>query len=240
MPRDIFGDVVRPSVKLGTRAWYTVPLSIAAHIAVAAVVIVVPLMATDALPAPSRMLASFVATAPPPPPPPVAPAAPQQKQQTSPDSNPDAAPLNAPDKIADEAPPSPPPLGTVAEGGLPGPFGASTGTTTGLVPPPPPPPAPALTKPLPVGGDIKPPAKIKDVPPVYPRIAQENRVSGTVIIQATIGVDGRVTNAQLLKSVPLLDDAALTAVRQWRFTPTRLNGVPIPVLMTVTVAFRLD
>ena len=61
-----------------------------------------------------------------------------------------------------------------------------------------------------------------------------------VIIEATIGIDGRVTNARLLRSVPLLDQAALEAVRQWTYTPTTLNGVPVPVLMTVTVRFQLQ
>ena len=61
-----------------------------------------------------------------------------------------------------------------------------------------------------------------------------------MIIEATIGVDGRVVNARILRSVPLLDDAALDAVRQWEYTPTLLNGVPVPVIMTVTVQFTLS
>lgn len=60
-----------------------------------------------------------------------------------------------------------------------------------------------------------------------------------MIIEATIGVDGRLINARLLRSIPLLDQAALEAVRQWEFTPTLLNGVPVPVIMTVTVNFTL-
>jgi periplasmic protein TonB len=61
-----------------------------------------------------------------------------------------------------------------------------------------------------------------------------------VIIEATIGSDGRVQNARVLRSIPLLDDAALDAVKQWQYVPTLLNGVPVPVVMTVTVQFRLD
>ena len=64
-------------------------------------------------------------------------------------------------------------------------------------------------------------------------------MQGIVIIEATIGADGRVTNARILRSVPLLDQAAIDAVRQWEFTPTLLNGVPVPVVMTVTVNFTL-
>ena len=239
MPHDLFGDVVRPSVKLGSRAWYTVPLSIAAHVALAAVIIVVPLMATDTLPSPSRVLATFVATSPPPPPPPVAPA-PARRDNAQTTSDPTVAPTDPPSKIVDEvAPPAPPTTGVGIEGGLPVEFGTPGGTGLSVVPAPPP-PVPVITRPLPVGGDIKPPTKIKDVRPIDPQIAQANRVQGLVIIEATISADGKVTNARILKSVPLLDQAALDAVLQWRFTTPRLNGVPIPVLMTVSVDFRLQ
>ena len=103
--------------------------------------------------------------------------------------------------------------------------------------PPPPPPQQA---PVRVGGNIKPPTKTRDVKPVYPAIAQSARVQGVVIIEATIGPDGKVNDARVLRSIPLLDQAALDAVKQWEFTPTLLNGVPVPVIMTVTVNFTLQ
>ena len=84
------------------------------------------------------------------------------------------------------------------------------------------------------------PQKTRDVRPVYPPIAQSARVQGIVIIEATIGPDGAVKDAKVLRSIPLLDQAALDAVRQWVFTPTLLNGVPVPVIMTVTVQFTLQ
>lgn len=102
------------------------------------------------------------------------------------------------------------------------------------------PPPPAPTKPLVVGGQIRRPMKTRDVRPMYPSIAQAARVQGIVIIECTIGADGAVVDAKVLRSVPLLDEAALTAVRQWVFTPTLLNGVPHPVVMTVTVQFNLQ
>jgi TonB family protein len=74
--------------------------------------------------------------------------------------------------------------------------------------------------------------------PVYPAIAQSARVSGTVTIEATIGPDGKVTDATVVRSVPMLDQAALDAVRQWEYLPTLLNGVPVPVVMSVTVNFK--
>jgi len=88
-----------------------------------------------------------------------------------------------------------------------------------------------------IGGQIKAPTKIKDVKPVYPAIAQSARIAGVVTIEATIGPDGKVIDAKVLRSIPLLDEAALDAVRQWEYTPTLLNGVPVPVLVTVTINF---
>jgi protein TonB len=91
-----------------------------------------------------------------------------------------------------------------------------------------------------VGGAIKAPQKVLDVKPVYPPIALASRVSGVVIIEARIGADGAIEDARVLRSIPLLDEAALDAVRQWRFTPTLLNGQAVPIMMTMTVNFTLD
>jgi TonB family protein len=74
---------------------------------------------------------------------------------------------------------------------------------------------------------------------VYPKIAQSARVQGVVILEATIGPDGSVQDAKVLRSIPLLDQAAVDAVKQWQFAPTLLNGAPVPVIMTVTVNFTL-
>jgi protein TonB len=84
------------------------------------------------------------------------------------------------------------------------------------------------------------PRKIHDVAPRYPELAQHAGVQGMVIIEAVIAVDGSVRDARVLRSVPLLDHAALDAVKQWRYAPTRLGGVAVPVIVTVTVQFRLQ
>jgi bla regulator protein blaR1 len=108
--------------------------------------------------------------------------------------------------------------------------GGETGTFT-------PSPEPSAGGPIRVGGSIKEPKKIKDVKPDYPEIAQNAGVTGVVILDAVIDRDGYVEDVRVLRSVALLDDAAMSAVRQWRFTPTLLNGQPVAVLMTVTVNF---
>lgn len=89
-----------------------------------------------------------------------------------------------------------------------------------------------------VGGNISPPRKVVDVQPVMPEVALQAGVRGVVIVEITIDGDGTVKDAKILRSIPLLDEAALNAVRQWRYTPTTLGGQPVPVLMTVTVDFR--
>jgi protein TonB len=152
--------------------------------------------------------------------------------------NPNAAPIEAPKEIKPESnlPSVSEGVPGGVEGGVPG--GVVGGVVGGLPTAPPPPPPPQA--PVRVGGAIKQPTKVKNVNPVYPPIAQSARVSGVVIIEATIGQDGRVKDAKVLRSIPLLDQAALDAVKQWQFTPTLLNGVPVAVIMTVTVNFTLQ
>ena len=91
-----------------------------------------------------------------------------------------------------------------------------------------------------MGGNIKQPTKTKDVRPVYPPIAQSARVQGVVIIEAVIGPNGRVHGRARAPLHSSARSAALDAVKQWEFTPTLLNGVPVPVIMTVTVNFALS
>jgi TonB family protein len=91
-----------------------------------------------------------------------------------------------------------------------------------------------------VGGEIRPPNKTVDVRAVYPDVAQKARVQGVVICDVLIGPDGKVADARIRRSIPLLDQAAIDAVRQWEFTPTLLNGNPVPIIMTVTVNFTLS
>ena len=95
-------------------------------------------------------------------------------------------------------------------------------------------------EPVRVGGDIRPPNRITNVNPVYPDIAKQARVQGIVILEAIIDPQGNVTNVRVLRSIPLLDQSAIEAVKQWKYEPTLLNGVPVPIVMTVTVNFALS
>jgi len=235
-------DLSRPApARPGSRrvtplvAW---PVSIGAHVVVLGAVLVIPLMAADVLPTPQDVIA-FMQTVPVPEPP--APPAPVRPVATVIHAVADQglAPVQAPSAVGPESGvviPADSGIGDASragivpgvEGGVPDPLG----WTPALPPPPAPPVRP--------GGDIRRPVKIADASPIYPPLALSARVQGVVIIEAIIGKTGIVEEATVLRSVPLLDAAALAAVRQWRYTPTLLNGVPVSVIMTVTVTFSLD
>jgi protein TonB len=106
--------------------------------------------------------------------------------------------------------------------------------------PPTPPQAPTPDGPQRLHRGIQAPRKIVDVAPRYPALARETRIAGTVILDVIIDEHGVVTSTRVLKSVAFLDQAAIDAVQQWKFTPARLNGEAIPIVMTVTVTFRLQ
>jgi len=101
-----------------------------------------------------------------------------------------------------------------------------------------------LERPVPtpvrIGGAIKEPRKTRQVNPVYPKEAVAARIQGVVILECTISPEGKVVQVKTLRSVPMLEAAAVEAVKQWEYTPTLLNGAPVPVIMTVTVNFKLS
>jgi protein TonB len=234
MPRDLFGDVTHPSISVGNRKRYTVPLSLAAHVSVIVAVVFVSLVAQEYVPIP-REVVTFVAGAdiptPPTPPPSIA--------KRPPPPSYDAIPTEAPTGITPDDGTDRTPYedfaATVDTGSV---IPGDPSVEIGLVAPPPPPPQPRAT--VRPGGSIRTPTKIRDVPPVYPTIARLSRVQGTVILEALLDENGRVQNLKVLRSYPLLDQAAIDAVRQWEYTPTLLNGVPVTVIMTVTVTFQLQ
>jgi protein TonB len=112
---------------------------------------------------------------------------------------------------------------------------SGVGIATSLPAPPPPHAAP----PFRLHSGMKATVKTTDVAPTYPAIARSARVQGVVILEAVLDAAGRVQSVSVLRSIPLLDQAAVDAVRQWRFTPALLNGEAVPVVMTVTVNFTL-
>lgn len=220
-------------------------ISTAAQMTILGLVLALPvLFFTDRLPEASTVMA-FVAPAPPPPsppPPPPAPAAAAALARRPVPTTGTAAPVVAPNAILPESPA----LDTGEDGvlgGVPGgiPGGVVGGFVTDFaVPPPPPlPPPPAPRTPVRVGGEIKQPALLHRVEPVYPPLAVAASLEGTVILEAIVDEDGRVTNVRVLRSMGVLDRAAIDAVRQWRYAPLLLNGRPSPFELTVVLSFRL-
>jgi protein TonB len=221
-------------------------LSSMLHTSLLGGVVIVPLMfMTDTMPHMPTMMAFVAAIPAPPPAPPPPPPTPRANDAPArvAASNPNAAPVAAPSRIEPELPGQTegdisPAVGGV-EGGVPG--GVAGGIVGGLAaaPPPPPPPPPAPQTPVHVGGEIQPPKLLRRVEPTYPDIAVNARVEGTVILEAIIDHDGAVQSVKVLRSVSLLDKAAVAAVEQWRYSPTILNGKPVPVILTVVISFKI-
>jgi protein TonB len=217
----------------------SLPISIAIHLVVLLAIFVIPLVANVVVPAVIVTLPDYVRVAPMPPPPVVtARQEPRSPNITASDSS--AAPTHAPDTLhAETAQPSfvPGPV-LDATAGLPTTPGALPTGPVISAPPPPDPPKPA--GPVRVADLPVAPRKTVDVRPIYPDIARLARVEGTVIMEAMLDPSGHVTQLRVIKSVPMLDQAALDAVRQWRYTPSLYYGRPVSVLMTVTVRFTLQ
>jgi len=212
----------------------TVLLSSLLQIIGLGLIVVVPsLYAAQNLPNVPKMTAFVVAPPPVPPPPPPAPPAVKDAAAKVMTTSPNAAPVEAPSSIA----PEPADAGVVSLAGVEG--GVTGGVVGGLAEALPPPPPPPPRGPVHVGGDIHPPALVRRVEPVYPAVALAAHVEGTVILEAIIDEDGSVQSVKLLRSIPLLDKAAVTAVEQWRYSPVMLNGSPVRVVLTVTVTFKI-
>jgi protein TonB len=230
----------------GTNKWWTVLVSSAFQIAFLAILILIPLIYTEALP--KTMMATML-TAPPPPPPPPPPPAPAQVVHVKPQAHlMDAGKLVAPKVIPKEIKiikeDAEPDMGAVGmAGGVPGGVaggsmgGVLGGVIGGMAPAP---PKPKQTGPLRVGGNVQAARIINRVQPIYPPLARQTRISGTVRLHAIIGKDGMIQQLEVLNGHPLLQQAALDAVRQWRYQPTLLNGEPVEVDTTIDVIFSLN
>jgi periplasmic protein TonB len=227
----------------------TLTVSALVHGLLVLLVVAVPLFFGETLPEPSSALRAFFVTppdvAPPPPPPP--PPAPAAHSRAVPPSTPPVVPettFTAPVEIP-AAPPRPEEgLAFGVEGGVPGgveggvPGGVVGGIVGGL---PSEAPAPVEAKRVVrVGGNIHPPALIERVTPVYPDVAIQARLKAMVILEARVGEDGRVKGVKVLRGQLLFDQAAVDAVKQWRYRPLLLNGQPTEFDVTITVTFNLQ
>ena len=215
----------------------SLPVSIGVHLLALIVLLIVPITADGHLPDIPGKITAYIAAMPAPPPPVVRP--PDVRTTTPvPARAPEVAPTIAPVGIRPEIPSELPVVRDVPVGE----FGSSVGDLGAVLEGPtlPLPPPPKPVGPIRVSQLVQPPRKIVDTRPIYPELAIRARVEGTVVLEAILDPRGRVDHLRVVKSEPLLDGAALDAVRQWRYTPSVLNGQPVAVLMTVTVRFTLS
>lgn len=238
---------------------WTVAVSFLLQIVLIGIAILIPLYFTDSLP--KTQLTSFLVAPPPPPPPPPPPAAAPVKVVKVIPRQFDAGRLMAPKAIPKEIAmikeeELPPPVagGVGVVGGVPGGVagGSAGGVLGGIIgsvptaapPPPPPPPVKEAPKPVTpqrirVGGNVQQARLIKQPRPVYPPLAKQARIQGTVRFNAIIGKDGTIMNLQLVSGHPLLVPSATEAVKQWVYQPTLLNGEPVEVVTQIDVNFTL-
>jgi protein TonB len=219
----------------------SVPISIGLHLLALFLIFVIPLTANIVLPMVTVELPDYVRLAPMPPPPEVAAPAHARRTLEAPPNAP-SVPTSAPPAIVDNpiepphyGPPGPPDATAGIVPGVGSVLGTNVDAPTALVSPPPRKAGPVRVADLPV-----PPRKIVDARPIYPEIARQAKREGTVVMEAVLDPTGRITQLRVIQSVPLLDQAALDAVRQWRYTPTTLGGHPVSVLMTITIRFTLQ
>ena len=236
-----------PNPKKTNKPW-TVMVSMLFQVGFLAILILIPLIYTEALP--KTMMATML-TAPPPPPPPPPPPAAAQIVHVKPQAHlMDAGKLMAPKVIPkdvkiikEDAEPDMGAMGTT--GGVPGgvaggSMGGVLGGVIGGMGGAPPPPKPKPTGPIRVGGNVQAARILNRVQPVYPPLARQTRIAGTVRLHAIISKDGTIQQLEVMSGHPLLQQAALDAVRQWRYQPTLLNGDPVEVDTTIDVIFSLN
>lgn len=230
-------------------------VSVGLHMVAITLLAIPVLFMANQLPEVPTMMA-FVAPvpAPPPPPPPPPPQVARAAERRPDTARPPevkselVAPLETPDRIEPEPLAEPSSvadaLGVIGgvEGGVAG--GVVGGVVGGLpepLPPPPPPPVVAQARrPVRIGGEIRAPELVRRIEPAYPQLAVSAQIEGLAILEAVVDEAGRVTDVTILKSAhPLLDREAIMAVKQWRYSPLKLNGKNQPFVLTVTLSFSL-
>ena len=231
--------------KLKTKRGGTTTIAFFVQVIIIGIMVLIPLLFTEALPDAMRM--TFLAAPPPPPPPPPPPAAVVRVKQVETDivNNQLRQPTRIPKKvemIKEDA--APPPIDAGVVGGVPGGVpGGSMGGVMGSIlsatnAPPPKVAAPTRIR---VSSGVTQGLLVRRIEPQYPQMAKIARVQGAVVLAAVIGKDGAIENLHVVSTAsPLLNQAALDAVRQWKYRPYILNGEPVEVDTTVTVNFTLS
>jgi protein TonB len=231
--------------RLKTKRGRTTTFAFILEIGLIGIMVLLPLIFTEALP--KQQLMTFLVAPPPPPPPPPPAAAPvhiQHQVQTDIVNGALRTPTKIPQKIQmikeDEAPPAMASAGVV--GGVPGgiPGGQMGGVIGGIISSTPVAvPKVAAPQRVRVSAGVTSGLLVRKVNPVYPPLARQARISGTVVLRAVISKDGSIENLSLVSGHPMLAPAAIDAVKQWKYKPYLLNGEPVEVDTEVQVNFTL-
>jgi protein TonB len=238
-------SLIESAPRFKTKRLSTTILSFTLQVLLIGVLILIPLIYTDALPK-TQLMTFLVAPPPPPPPPPPPAAAPVRVVRAVSEmvNNQLRTPTRIPDKIQmikeEEAPPD---LGAGGvPGGVPGgiPGGAAGGVIGGIVSSTAAIPKQVAVQRVRVSTGVATGLLIRKVTPNYPQLAKQARIQGTVVLQAEISKDGTIQNLQLISGHPMLAPAAIEAVKQWRYKPYLLNGEPVAVETQVVVNFSLS
>ncbi len=235
-------SLIESGGKLKTARGRTTTFSFIFEAVVVGVMVLIPLLFTEALPKAQLMMALVAPPPPPPPPPPTAAVKIVKQVQTDIVNGQLRTPTKIPKKVEivkeEEAPP--PSMGVV--GGVPGgvPGGQMGGVIGGIISSTPMAVPKVAVQRVRVSQGVTAGLVIKRVNPTYPPLARTARVQGSVVLAAVIGKDGSIQNLHVLSGHPLLTQAALEAVKQWRYKPYILNGEPVEVDTQVTVNFTLS
>jgi protein TonB len=236
-------SLIESGNKLKTKRLFTSVVSFIGQFALIGILILIPLIYTDALPK-GNLMTFLVAPPPPPPPPPPAAAVKVVKIQSEVINGQLRTPTKIPDKVQmikeEEAPPD---MGGGVPGGVPGGIpGGSTGGVMGGILSSANAAIPKVATPqrVRVSSGVSTGLLIKKVTPNYPQLAKQARIQGSVVLQAEISKEGTIQNLQLISGHPMLAPAAIEAVKQWRYKPYLLNGEPVAVETQVVVNFSLS
>jgi protein TonB len=241
-------SLIESGGRLRTKRGATTLVSFILQVILIGILVILPLVFTEALP--KQQLMTFLVAPPPPPPPPPPPAAAPVKTvkvvQTDIINGQLRTPTKIPEKVQmikeEEAPP-PVMSASGVVGGVPGgvPGGQMGGVIGGIISSTPVAvPKVAAPQRVRVSQGVSQGLLVKKVQPTYPPLARQARIQGTVVLQAEISKDGTIENLRLISGHPMLAPAAIEAVKQWRYRPYMLNGEPVAVETTVMVNFTLS
>jgi protein TonB len=239
-------SLIESGGRLKSKRGMTTTISFLIQVVLIGILVLIPLLFTEALP--KQQLMTFLVAPPPPPPPPPPPAAAPikiVKRQSDIQNGQLRTPTKIPEKVQiikeEEAPP--PSMNAGVVGGVPGgvPGGQMGGVIGGIISSTPVAvPKVATPQRVRVSQGVSQGLLIKKIQPSYPPLARQARIQGQVLLQAEISKDGTIQNLRLISGHPMLAPSAIEAVKQWRYKPYFLNGEPVEVETQITVIFSLS